>query len=74
MLLLAGRYAALLIPLAVAGRLAVKRVAPVTAGTLDIETPTFALTLVAVIVLLTLLCFLPVLALGPIGEALALAA
>lgn len=73
-LLLAGRYAALLIPLAVAGRLAVKRVAPVTAGTLDIETPTFALTLVAVIVLLTLLCFLPVLALGPIGEALALAA
>lgn len=74
LLLLAGRYAALLIPLAVAGRLASKRVAPVTAGTLDIETPTFAITLVAVIVLLTLLCFLPVLALGPIGEALALAA
>ncbi|MBW8312729.1 MAG: potassium-transporting ATPase subunit KdpA [Rhizobium sp.] len=73
-LLLAGRYATLLVPLAVAGRLAAKRVAPVTAGTLDIETPTFALTLVAVIVLLTLLCFLPVLALGPIGEALALAA
>ena len=73
-LLLAGRYAALLIPLAVAGRLASKRVAPVTAGTLDIETPTFAITLAAVIVLLTLLCFLPVLALGPIGEALALAA
>lgn len=73
-LLMAGRYAALLIPLAVAGRLASKRVAPVTAGTLDIETPTFAITLAAVIVLLTLLCFLPVLALGPIGEALALAA
>ena len=73
-MLLAGRYAALLIPLAVAGRLASKRVAPVTAGTLDIETPTFAITLAAVIVLLTLLCFLPVLALGPIGEALALAA
>ena len=73
-LLLAGRYAALLIPLAVAGRLACKRVSPVSAGTLDIETPTFAITLVAVIVLLTLLCFLPVLALGPIGEALALAA
>ena len=73
-LLLAGRYAALLIPLAVAGRLACKRVSPVTAGTLDIQTPTFAITLVAVIVLLTLLCFLPVLALGPIGEALALAA
>lgn len=73
-LLLVGRYAALLIPLAVAGRLASKRVAPISAGTLDIETPTFAITLIAVIVLLTLLCFLPVLALGPIGEALTLAA
>ncbi len=72
-LLLVGRYAALLIPLAVVGRLAMKRVAPITAGTLDIETPTFALTLIAVIVLLTLLCFLPVLVLGPIGEALSLA-
>lgn len=73
-LLLVGRYACLIIPLAVAGRLAAKRVAPVSAGTLDIETPTFAVTLIAVIVLLTLLCFLPVLALGPIGEALSLAA
>ncbi|HMB56478.1 MAG TPA: potassium-transporting ATPase subunit KdpA [Arenimonas sp.] len=73
-LLLIGRYACLIIPLAVAGRLAAKRVAPVSPGTLDIETPTFALTLIAVIVLLTLLCFLPVLALGPIGEALSLAA
>jgi len=73
-LLLVGRYAALVIPLAVIGRLARKRVAPITAGTLDIETPTFAITLIAVIVLLTLLCFLPVLALGPIGEALSLAA
>jgi K+-transporting ATPase ATPase A chain len=72
-LLLVGRYACLLIPLAVAGRLAAKRVAPVSPGTLDIETPTFAITLVAVIVLVTLLCFLPVLALGPIGEALSLA-
>ena len=73
-LLLVGRYACLIIPLAVVGRLAAKRVAPVAAGTLSIETPTFALTLIAVIVLLTLLCFLPVLALGPIAEALSLAA
>ncbi len=73
-LLLVGRYACLIIPLAVVGRLAAKRVAPIAAGTLNIETPTFALTLIAVIVLLTLLCFLPVLALGPIAEALSLAA
>ena len=72
-LLLVGRYAALLIPLAVIGSLAVKRVAPVTPGTLNIETPTFAVTLIAVIFLLTLLCFLPILALGPVAEALQLA-
>ena len=72
-LLLVGRYACLIIPLAVVGRLAMKRVAPVSAGTLDIETPTFGVMLVAVIVLLTLLCFLPVLALGPVGEALSVA-
>jgi potassium-transporting ATPase potassium-binding subunit len=72
-LLLVGRYACLIIPLAVVGRLAMKRVAPLSAGTLDIETPTFAVMLIAVIVLLTLLCFLPVLALGPVGEALSTA-
>lgn len=72
-LLAVGRFAALLIPLAVAGSLATKRVAPRTSGSLDIETPTFVATTVAVIVLLTLLCFLPILALGPIGEALQLA-
>jgi K+-transporting ATPase ATPase A chain len=71
-LLLAGRYAALLIPLAIAGRLAVKRVAPETSSTLRIENVSFGLTLIAVIVVLTLLCFLPALVMGPIGEALSL--
>lgn len=72
-LLLAGRYAGLLIPLAIAGKLAAKRVAPRSTASLDVESPVFALTLLAVIVLLTLLCFLPVLALGPIAEQLSLA-
>jgi K+-transporting ATPase ATPase A chain len=70
-LLLVGRYACLIIPLAVVGRIAAKRVAPVSAGALDIETPTFAVTMIAVVLLLTLLCYLPVFALGPIAEALA---
>jgi K+-transporting ATPase ATPase A chain len=39
-----------------------------------VEGPVFAATLLAVIVLLTLLCFLPVLALGPIAEQLSLGA
>jgi K+-transporting ATPase ATPase A chain len=73
-LLLAGRFAALLIPLAVAGSLAIKRVAPSSSGSLDIETPTFAGLLLATIVLLTLLCFLPIFALGPVGEWLSIGA
>jgi K+-transporting ATPase ATPase A chain len=72
-LLLVGRYACFIIPLAVVARLATKKVAPITPGTLNIETPTFAVMMVAFIVLLTLLCYVPLLALGPIGEALSLA-
>ncbi len=71
--LLVGRYAGLLIPLAVAGSLSSKRVAPSTRASLNVEGPVFAATLLAVIVLMTLLCFLPVFALGPIAEQLSLA-
>ena len=71
-LLLAGRYAGLLIPLAIAGSLSSKRVAPTSPASLDVEGPVFAATLLAVVVLLTLLCFLPVFALGPIAEQLSL--
>jgi K+-transporting ATPase ATPase A chain len=71
--LLAGRYAGLLIPLAIAGLLSSKRVAPETRASLNVEGPVFAATLLAVIVLMTLLCFLPVFALGPIAEQLSLA-
>lgn len=74
LLLLVGRYACFLIPLAVVASLARKKVAPATPGTLDIETPTFAVMMVGFIVMLTLLCYVPLLALGPVGEALSLAA
>lgn len=73
-MLLVGRYACLLVPLALVGRIAAKRVAPISAGSLDIETATFALTMMAIVVLLTLLCYLPVFALGPIAEGLSLSA
>mgnify|MGYP003340608356 CR=1 FL=1 len=52
--------------------LAAKRKAPETAGSLQVETPTFALTLITIIVLLTLLQFMPVLVLGPIADQLLL--
>lgn len=69
-----GRYPALILPLAIAASLARKRAAPEGPGTLQIETPTFALTLVAVVVILTLLQFMPVLVLGPVADHLALIA
>ena len=69
-----GRYPALLVPLWVAARMAGKRQAPESAGSLRIETPTFVLTLVAVVLVLTVLQFMPALVLGPIADHLSLAA
>lgn len=67
-----GRYPALIVPLAVAASLARKRHAPEGPGSLHIETPTFALTVIAVIAILTLLQFMPALVLGPVAEHLSL--
>ena len=67
-----GRYPSLIVPLAVAGLMARKRVAPEGMGTLRIESATFSLTLIAVIVILTVLQFMPALVLGPIADHLTL--
>ncbi len=67
-----GRFPALLVPLMVAGLLAKKRAAPESAGTLHVETQTFAITLVSIIAILTILQFLPALVLGPIADHLQL--
>jgi K+-transporting ATPase ATPase A chain len=69
-----GRYPALIVPLAVAGLMARKRVAPEGMGTLRIESATFALTMIAVIVILTVLQFMPALVLGPVADHLTLVA
>ncbi|MBD9479240.1 potassium-transporting ATPase subunit KdpA [Pseudoxanthomonas sp. PXM02] len=74
LMLILGRYPALIIPLAISASLARKRAAPEGPGTLQVETPTFALTLIAVVVILTLLQFMPVLVLGPVADHLALGA
>ena len=66
--LILGRYPALILPLIIAAMLARKRVTPEGPGTLQIETPTFALTLMAIIAILTLLQFMPVLVLGPVAD------
>jgi K+-transporting ATPase ATPase A chain len=69
--LLLGRYPALVIPLAIAAHLSTRRAAPETVATLRLDGSLFAATFIAVSLLLTLLSFLPLAMLGPLGEGLA---
>jgi K+-transporting ATPase ATPase A chain len=71
--LILGRFIPIFAPLAIAAHMAGKRVAPTTVGSLAVETPTFALLTLGVIVMFALLGFFPVLALGPFAEYLSLA-
>jgi potassium-transporting ATPase potassium-binding subunit len=68
--MLTGRFVPLVAALAVAGSLATKRVVPLGPGTFRTDTPTFAVLLIAVIVLLAALTFFPALLLGPIVQSL----
>ena len=68
--MLAGRFIPLLAALAVAGSLAGKRVAPPGLGTLRTDTPTFSVVLIAVILIVALLTFVPALLLGPVVQSL----
>jgi len=54
--------------LAIAGNLARKKLVPPSPGTFPVTTPTFAVLLVAVIVIVGALTFFPVLSLGPVLE------
>jgi potassium-transporting ATPase potassium-binding subunit len=68
--MLLGRFAPLLAALALAGSLAGKRTAPVSAGTFRTDGPTFVVLLVGVIILTAGLMVFPALTLGPIVEGL----
>jgi K+-transporting ATPase ATPase A chain len=63
--MLAGRFVPLLAVLAVAGSLAGKRVTPAGLGTFRTDSPTFVVVLIAVILIVALLTFVPALLLGP---------
>ncbi|CAN5632820.1 potassium-transporting ATPase subunit KdpA [soil metagenome] len=65
-----ARYWLLVPTLAIAGSLAKKKVVPATSGTLPTHTPLFVAMLVATIVVVGALTFIPALALGPIVEQL----
>lgn len=63
-----GRFSVILCVIALAGSLGKKQRVPVSLGTLPTHTPMFVGLLVATIILLAALTFLPALALGPIVE------
>ena len=68
-----ARYWVLVPVLAVAGSLARKPRVPASSGTLPTHTPLFVVLLIAVVIVVGALTFVPALALGPIAEHLALA-
>ncbi len=68
LVMLVGRYLPIILPLAIAARLAAKRPVAETVGTLRTDTPTFGVMLVGVILLLGALTFLPAAVLGPVVE------
>jgi len=70
--MLLGRYGTILPVLAIAGSLARKKRTPPGAGTLPTHTPLFVALLVAVVIIVGALTFIPALALGPIAEHLSL--
>ncbi|HXZ16419.1 MAG TPA: potassium-transporting ATPase subunit KdpA [Roseiarcus sp.] len=63
-----GRFAHAIPILAIAGSLAAKTKAKPSAGTMPTDGPLFVVFLLAVILIITLLQYLPALALGPIAE------
>jgi K+-transporting ATPase ATPase A chain len=68
--MLAGRFVPLALALAVAGSLAGKRISPPGPGTMRTDTPTFVVLLIATILLVALLTFVPALLLGPVVQGL----
>jgi K+-transporting ATPase ATPase A chain len=63
-----GRYGLAIPALAVAGSLVQKKRIPETSGTLPTHTPLFVFWLIAVVIIVGALSFLPALSLGPIAE------
>lgn len=63
-----GRFAVIVPALAIAGSLAAKKTAPPSAGTFPTDNGTFAVLLMAVVLIVGALTFFPALSLGPIVE------
>lgn len=72
LVMLLGRYTSILVLLAVAGSLLVKNPVPETMGTLRTDNSVFLVVLLATVLIVGALTFLPAVALGPVAEWLTL--
>ena len=70
LVMLLGRFASIVLVLAIAGSLARKKHVPESAGTFPTTSPLFVGLLIGVIVIVTALTYFPALSLGPIVEGL----
>jgi K+-transporting ATPase ATPase A chain len=68
LVMMISRYIPIIAPIALAAGLARKKKTPFTAGTLRTDTVTFGFVLLATVLLVGALLFLPALALGPLAE------
>jgi K+-transporting ATPase ATPase A chain len=68
MVMILARFIPIILPLAIAGSLAAKKATAQSAGTLKVESGTFAVMLLGVILVVGALTFFPAAALGPIAE------
>ena len=68
LVMLIGRYLPIIVPLAIVGSLMAKRRSAESAGTLSVESSTFALMLFITILIFGALTFFPAAALGPVAE------
>jgi len=68
--MLLGRFVPMLVVLAVAGALAGKTATPPGPGTMRTDTPTFVVLLIAAVLIVALLTFVPALLLGPVAQGL----
>lgn len=72
--MLFGRFFIIIPMLAIAGNLARKKYVPPSPGTFPVNTPTFTILLVSVVLIVGALTFFPALSLGPVLEHLLMAA
>jgi K+-transporting ATPase ATPase A chain len=70
LVMMLGRFVPMLVALGVGGVLAGKRVVPAGPGTMRTDTTTFVVLMVATVVLVALLTFVPALFLGPVVQGL----